>query len=171
MTSSNEVLDKLAITTDSLSFFEWTNRLLQKKSPWIVPFGLSCCSLEVDSSFIDKELIRYDALSLKRINPAEADMLIFAGSMNAKLLPIVKEIHAQLKGPKWVMAVGACAASGGLYSEGYNAIHGLGSYFPVDVYVPGCPPTPSEIQNGFMLMRERIDKNISRWQSWQGALT
>ena len=169
MTSSNDVLDRLSITTDSNSFLEWVDRFLQKKSPWVLPFGLSCCSLEIDASFIGKELYRNDAISPRRIDPTQADVLIFAGTVNSKLLPIIQEIHQQLKGPKWVMAVGTCAASGGLYSEGYASPQGLGAYLPVDVYVPGCPPTPQEIQHGLLLMKERIEKNVSRWSSWQGV--
>src|SRR5690606_19163944 len=98
-----------------------------------------------------------------RVRPEESDIMVFGGSVSSKLLPSLLEVHSRLKEPKCVMAVGACAASGGLYADSYAVWPGLGVQFPVDVYVPGCPPDPETLKQAFELMRERMNKNVSSW--------
>lgn len=163
MTLSDDLLDRLAITTDSVSFMEWLDRRAREKSPWVFPFGLSCCALEHAAAFHGKALIIDDNGGPLRLRPEEADIMIFGGSVSVKLLPALKKMHERLKKPKWVMSIGACAASGGLYSNSYSIVPGMGLDFPVDVYVPGCPPDPSQLKQGFEVLRDRMKRNISRW--------
>ena len=162
-TQNNGYLDRLVMTTRRSSFLQWLDEYARARVPWFFPFGLSCCSLEQSMAFPGYDLIADMSLSPQRIEPEEADMMIFGGSVNVKLLPSLLALHGRLKEPKWVMAVGACAASGGLYAESYGIAPGLSSEIPVDIYIPGCPPTPAALREGFELMRERMDKHISRW--------
>lgn len=170
MTSSNDPLDRLVITTSTGSFLDWLDRRVRDRAPWVFPFGLSCCSLEHAAAFSSIDLIKNSNVSPHRVHPDEADIMIFGGSVSAKLLPSLLQMHQRLKEPKWVLAVGSCAASGGLYADGYAIWPGLSQQIPVDVYVPGCPPTPEVLQDGFALMRERIKRNISRWQIEQESV-
>lgn len=164
MTLSNDLLERLVITTNSHSFLDWLERRTREHSPWVFPFGLSCCALEHAAAFPGVGIIMDDSAGPERVHPEEADMMVFGGSVNSKLLPTLKALHDRLKEPKWVMAVGACASSGGLYVDSYGISPGLGIEIPVDVYVPGCPPTPEVLKQGFELMRERMLRNISRWK-------
>lgn len=170
MTLSNDLLERLVITTNSNSFLDWLDRRAREHAPWVFPFGLSCCALEHAAAFPGIGLVMDDSAGPERVRPEEADMMVFGGSINSKLLPTLQALHARLKEPKWVMAVGACASSGGLYAESYGISPGLGSEIPVDVYVPGCPPTPEVLKQGFELMRERMQRNISRWSVQQQLL-
>lgn len=163
MTLSNDLLDRLVITTKRDSFLDWIERRARDNAPWVFPFGLSCCSLESAAVNPGHRVIQEQNFSPLRVRPEEADVLVFGGSVTAKLLPALLQIHARLKEPKWVMAVGNCAASGGLYADGYAVWPGLSQEIPVDVYVPGCPPSPQVLHEGFEIMHERMRRNISRW--------
>ncbi len=163
MTLSNDLLDRLVLTTSSHSFLNWLEAKSRDTSPWVFPFGLSCCSLEHAAAFHTSVLISDNQSSPQRVRPEEADMMIFGGSVTTKLLPILSEIHARLKEPKWVMSIGACAASGGLYADSYSVLPGMSQHFPIDVYVPGCPPGPEQLAEGFNIIRQRMKRNISSW--------
>ncbi len=171
MTLSNDLLDRLVITTTSHSFLDWLEIKSRETSPWVFPFGLSCCSLEQAAAFHSAQLITDNQSSPIRVKPEEADIMIFGGSVTAKVLPILTQIHGRLKEPKWVMSIGACAASGGLYADGYSVMPGLSQHFPIDVYVPGCPPSPNQVFEGLELLKMRMGKNISRWLLEQESLS
>ncbi len=170
MTLSNDLLDRLVVTTNKNSFIEWLDRRARDNSPWVFPFGLSCCALEHTATFGAHNMITQSSFSPARVKPEDADMMIFGGSISLKLLPILQDFHKRLKEPKWVMGIGACAASGGLYADGYSVVPGLNLEFPVDVYVPGCPPDPTQLNHGFELLRDRMKNNISRWHAEQESI-
>lgn len=170
MTLSNDLLDRLVITTNSGSFLEWLDRRARDNSPWVFPFGLSCCALEHAATFNANNSISHSSFSPTRVSPEDADLMIFGGSVSHKLLPVLQDMHRRLKKPKWVMGIGACAASGGLYADGYSIVPGLNLEFPVDVYVPGCPPGPDQLMQGFEILRDRMKNNLSRWHAEQESI-
>ncbi|OGL39517.1 MAG: NADH dehydrogenase [Candidatus Schekmanbacteria bacterium GWA2_38_11] len=129
----------------------------RKGSLWPFPFATACCGIEfmsVVSSHYD--LARFGA-EVVRFSPRQADLLIVAGTVNDKIAPVLKKIYDQMPEPKWVIAMGACAASGGFY-RAYHVVQGIDEIIPVDVYVAGCPPTPENLINGIMMIQKKIDK-------------
>ena len=110
--------------------------------------------MSVVSSHYD--LARFGA-EVVRFSPRQADLLIVAGTVNDKIAPVLKKIYDQMPEPKWVIAMGACAASGGFY-RAYHVVQGIDEIIPVDVYVAGCPPTPENLINGIMMIQKKIDK-------------
>ncbi len=136
----------------------------RKYSLWPMPFGTACCAVEfmsVVSAHYD--LARFGA-EVVRFSPRQSDLMMVMGTINYKMLPILTRIHHQMCEPKWVMAIGACACSGGMY-DNYSVVQGIDQYIPVDVYVPGCPPTPEGIIDGILKLWEKIDKeSILDWK-------
>ena len=129
----------------------------RKGSLWPFPFATACCGIEfmsVVSSHYD--LARFGA-EVVRFSPRQADLLIVAGTVNDKIAPVLKKIYDQMPEPKWVIAMGACAASGGFY-RAYHVVQGIDEIIPVDVYVAGCPPTPENLINGIMMIQKKIEK-------------
>lgn len=129
----------------------------RKGSLWPFPFATACCGIEfmaVVSSHYD--LSRFGA-EVVRFSPRQADVLIVAGTINDKIAPVLKKIYDQMPEPKWVIAMGACATSGGFYRS-YHVVQGIDEIIPVDVYVAGCPPTPENLIHGIMMLQKKIEK-------------
>lgn len=127
----------------------------RKYSLFPYPFATACCAMEYMSlSMSPYDIDRFGAL-LPRFSPRQADLLMVIGTVNHKLSPVLKRVYEQMSEPKWVMAFGACAASGGFY-DNYATVQGIDRIIPVDVYVPGCPPRPEAVLDGLMQLQGRI---------------
>jgi NADH-quinone oxidoreductase subunit B len=138
--------------------------LARANSLWPMTFGLACCAIEMLSAGCARfDLSRFGA-EVFRPSPRQSDVMIVAGTINKKMLPAVKILYDQMPEPKWVIAMGNCAISGGpfVYPGQYNVVEGADSFLPVDVYIPGCPPRPEALIEGLLELEEKITGH-RRW--------
>ena len=140
------------IVTTSVDYvFNWA----RKSALWPLTFGLACCAIEMIASSTSRfDIARFGA-EVFRPSPRQSDLMIVAGTVTLKMGPVLKRIWDQMPDPKWVIAMGACAASGGFYRS-YHVLQGADKVIPVDVYVPGCPPTPEAVIDGIMRIQDLI---------------
>lgn len=140
-------------TTKLDDFVNWS----RKNAMWPLPFGTSCCGIELMSTLCaDYDIARFGAEAV-RFSPRQADLLLVAGIVNCKMAPVLKTIFDQMSEPKWVMSIGACASSGGIFNV-YSVTQGIDTVIPVDVYVPGCPPSPEGILHALLQLQERVGR-------------
>jgi NADH-quinone oxidoreductase subunit B len=126
-------------------------------SLWPLPFGTACCAIEFMSMVSSAYDIARFGAEVVRFSPRQADLLIVAGTIVDKLAPVLKKIYDQMPEPKYVLAMGACATSGGFY-RAYHVVQGIDEIIPVDIWVPGCPPTPDGLMYGILKLKEKIER-------------
>lgn len=171
-TATTHATDRdLVETSRSFAFTTKVDQIVawgRKNSLWPLPFGTACCGIEMMSVMGPRyDLARFGA-EVVRFSPRQADLLLVAGTITEKMAPVVTKIYEQMLEPKFVIAMGACASSGGFY-RAYHVLQGVDKVVPVDVYVPGCPPTPEAVLDGVMVVQKMIQDGVKRpWKStWQ----
>jgi NADH-quinone oxidoreductase subunit B len=136
------------------------------RSMWPMMFGLACCAIEM----IAVQAARFDlsrfGMEIMRASPRQADLMIVSGTVNKKMVPNIVRLYNQMAEPKYVLAMGACATSGGPFKEGYNVVSGIDKFVPVDVYVPGCPPTPEALLYGLMQVHKKVFRQSVKTAPW-----
>ncbi len=154
---TQELVDKFLITTR----LEWVFNWARKSSVWPMTFGLACCAIEMMATGASRfDMDRFGA-GIFRATPRQSDLMIVAGTVTLKMAPVVRKVYDQMPEPKWVISMGACANSGGLFDT-YSTLQGVDKIVPVDVYIPGCPPRPESLLYGFMRLQDKIMKSSLR---------
>ena len=145
------------LTTSFDKLEEWA----QTRSFWPLPFGTACCAIEFMGSVSSHYDVARFGYEVVRFSPRQSDILIVAGTINDKMAPVLKTIYEQMPDPKWVVSMGACACSGGFY-RAYHVMQGIDEIIPVDVYVPGCPPSPEGLIYGILQLKEKVLRDRAR---------
>jgi NADH-quinone oxidoreductase subunit B len=149
----NELSRQGIFTTTLEELYNWGRR----SSVWPLTFGLACCAIEMIATTMARyDLARFGA-EVFRPSPRQADLMIVAGTVTKKMAPQVVRLYNQMPEPKYVIAMGACAISGGPFKQGYNVLKGIDRYIPVDVHIPGCPPRPEALIDAFIFLQKKID--------------
>jgi NADH-quinone oxidoreductase subunit B len=156
-----ELKEQVSITTLD-KIYNWGRR----SSIWPMMFGLACCAIEMICAATSRFDFSRFGMEIMRPSPRQADLMIVSGTVTKKMIPQIVRLYNQMPEPKYVLAMGACASGGGPFKEGYSVVSGVDEYIPVDVYVPGCPPTPQALLNGLIALQKKIDTQSIRTVRW-----
>jgi NADH-quinone oxidoreductase subunit B len=147
----SDVIGANFVTTQLDKVVNWARR----SSLWPATFGLACCAIEMISTTMPRHDLARFGMEAFRGSPRQSDLMIVSGRVSQKMAPVLRQIYDQMTEPKWVIAMGACASTAGVFNN-YALIQGVDQIVPVDIYVPGCPPRPEMLIDGIMLLHERI---------------
>jgi NADH-quinone oxidoreductase subunit B len=129
----------------------------RKSSLWPLGFGLACCAIEMMSTFASRYDLSRFGMEVMRASPRQADLMIVAGRLSVKMAPVIRQLYDQMPNPKYVISMGACASTGGIFNN-YAIVQGVDRVVPVDVYVPGCPPRPEQLIEGILKLQAKIEQ-------------
>lgn len=150
----------LVTTLDKV--YNWSRR----SSMWPLLFGLACCAIEMIATASSRYDLARFGMEVMRPSPRQSDLMIVSGTVTKKMVPAIVRIYNQMAEPRYVLSMGACATGGGPFKEGYNVVSGIDKYIPVDVYVPGCPPTPEALIYGLLKVHEKVERQSITRVSW-----
>src|SRR5215813_3309955 len=163
----DEIQGNVAITSLS-KIYNWSRR----SSIFPLLFGLACCAIEMIATAASRYDLSRFGMEVMRASPRQSDLMIVSGTVTKKMVVPIVRLYNQMPEPKYVLAMGACASGGGPFKEGYNVVSGIDKYLPVDVYVPGCPPTPQALLNGLIALQKKIESqslNVPTSTPWYGS--
>ena len=141
------------LTTTLAKAVNWA----RKQSVWPVTFGLACCAIEMMATGAGHHDLARWGMEIFRASPRQADLMIVAGRVSQKMAPVLRTVYDQMPEPKWVISMGVCASTGGMFNN-YGVVQGVDTIVPVDIYVPGCPPRPEMLMYGILRLHEKISK-------------
>ena len=150
---AEEEVKKGILTTTLATAVNWA----RKNSNWPVTFGLACCAIEMMAAGAGHHDLSRWGMEVFRASPRQADLMIVAGRLSQKMAPVLRQIYDQMPEPKWVISMGVCASTGGMFNN-YSLVQGVDTVVPVDVYVPGCPPRPEMLMYGILRLHDNISK-------------
>ena len=156
-----ELQGQVAITTLD-KIYNWGRR----SSIWPMMFGLACCAIEMICTAASRYDLARFGMEIMRPSPRQSDLMIVSGTVTKKMITTIVRLYNQMPEPKYVVAMGACASGGGPFKEGYTVVSGVDNYIPVDVYIPGCPPTPQALLNGLITLQKKIDTQSIKQVRW-----
>ena len=146
-----EIKGSLAVTSLD-TIYNWS----RKNSLWPLMFGLACCAIEMICTAASRFDFSRFGMEVMRPSPRQADVMIVSGTVTKKMVPQIVRIYNQMPEPRYVIAMGSCASGGGPFKEGYNVVSGIDRFLPVDIYIPGCPPSPQALLNGLITLQNKI---------------
>ena len=150
----------LVTTLDKV--YNWSRR----NSMWPLLFGLACCAIEMIATAASRYDLSRFGMEVMRPSPRQSDLMIVSGTVTKKMVPAIVRIYNQMAEPRYVLSMGACATGGGPFKEGYSVVSGIDKYIPVDVYVPGCPPTPEALIYGILKLHEKVERQSIAKVPW-----
>ena len=154
---AQEVSDKGFVLTQADKLFDWA----RQGSMWPMTFGLACCAVEMIHSYMSRyDLDRFGIIP--RPSPRQSDVMIVAGTLTNKMAPALRKVYDQMAEPRWVISMGSCANGGGYYHYSYSVVRGCDRIVPVDIYVPGCPPTAEALVYGLLQLQKKIRREDTR---------